>query len=79
MEKLKRIYAHRELKDTFLFGEEEINQRDDKELLSETSFLYDEDTKLVYYRTNSSDTPVLFKSLFGHQYRFANNEIILVD
>lgn len=77
MGNLKRIYAHRELKKKFIFNEEEVNQRDDKELISETSFLYDEETKLVYCMANGADKPELYQSLFGDKYHFIDNEIIL--
>jgi len=76
MGNLKRIYAHRELKEKFLFNEVEMNQRDDKELISETSFLYDEATKLVYYMPNGSDKPELYLSVLGTKGYFVGNEII---
>ena len=79
MEKLKRIYAHTELKEKFLLSEEEVEQCENKELIGKTSFLYDEDTKLVYFKTNDSNEPELFKSVLGKTYRFVNNEILLVE
>jgi len=74
MGKLKRIYGHTELKTKFLFTEEELKQRDDKEFIGETSFVYDENTKKVYYMPEGAkDSRMIFKG------RLVDNDIVLED
>lgn len=76
-EKLKRIYQNCENGGYCI--EEVAKSFFDMYPFSQTEYVYDIDTKYVYYMPTASSTPVLHKSPNGKYYKFTSIVMVEVD
>ena len=79
MMRLKPIYVHRQLTEKIFFDAKEVEEREDKQFISESVFLYDENTKMVYHQNKLSKVINRFTAPWGSQYYFIDHEIVLKD